>query len=187
VALPATPFWFLRHGETDYNARGLSQGALDIALNETGRAQARAAGLALAGRGIEGILCSPMLRARQTAEIVNEQLGLETAFVPDLREVKFGGMEGQPLQPWFAAWLAGRATPEGAESFAQVLARVAAIMPVILTRGLKLVVAHGGVFRALAVLMDLPTEGLTHNAEPLFCEPGAAGWRVTSGSAPADG
>mgnify|MGYP003704279353 CR=1 FL=1 len=37
------PFWFLRHGETDWNAQGLSQGNVDIPLNATGRAQAVAA------------------------------------------------------------------------------------------------------------------------------------------------
>ena len=45
-------FWFLRHGETDWNAQNLSQGNVDIPLNETGLAQARSASLLLRGRGI---------------------------------------------------------------------------------------------------------------------------------------
>ncbi len=180
MSLPAIPFWFLRHGETDYNAAGLSQGALDISLNATGRAQAGAAAPLLAGQGITGIIASPMLRAKETADIVNEFLGLPIAFEPDLREVQFGGMEGKALLPWFPEWLEGRYTPPNAESFAQVLARVEAAMQKILRPGPLLIVAHGGVFRALRDLMDLPKQGLTPNATPLYCAPGATGWQVTA-------
>jgi bisphosphoglycerate-dependent phosphoglycerate mutase len=91
MALPPVAFWFLRHGQTDYNAAGLSQGALDIALNETGRAQARAAAPLLVGLGIVEIVSSPMRRTTETTDIVNEALGLPVHFEPDLREVVFGG------------------------------------------------------------------------------------------------
>jgi probable phosphoglycerate mutase len=180
LSLPAIPFWFLRHGETDYNAAGLSQGALDIALNATGRAQAAAAAPLLAGQGITGIIASPMLRAKETAEIVNEFLRLPIAFEPGLREVQFGGMEGKPLLPWFPEWLEGRYTPPNAESFAQVLARIDHAMGKILAPGPLLIIAHGGVFRALRDLMSLPKQGLTPNAVPLHCAPGATGWQVTA-------
>jgi len=179
LALPATPFWFLRHGETDYNARGLSQGAIDIELNATGRAQAERAGPVLAGRGITQIVSSPMLRTRQTTEIVNRTLGLAVTFEPDLREVVFGGMEGKPLMPWFPEWMAERFTPEGAETFAALRERAAGAMARVLQApGPVLIVAHGGIFRALRDLMGLPREGLTPNAVPLFCTPTLTGWRV---------
>ena len=64
------PFWFLRHGETDWNAQGLSQGNVDIPLNPTGYAQARSAAERLRRRGIATIVTSPLARARVTAEIV---------------------------------------------------------------------------------------------------------------------
>lgn len=180
MALPPVPFWFLRHGETDYNAAGLSQGALDIALNATGRAQAAVAGPLLAGQGIARIISSPMLRTRETTSIVNEFLGLPVTFEPDLREVVFGGMEGKPLYPWFSEWLEGRYTPEGAETFFEVLERVElAMQRVLTTPGPLLIIAHGGVFRALRDLMGLPKEGLTANAVPLLCVPGENGWEVT--------
>jgi probable phosphoglycerate mutase len=180
LALPQTPFWFLRHGETDYNAAGLSQGALDIPLNATGRAQAGNAGPHLAGRGIVRIISSPMLRTRETTSIVNEFLGLDVAYESELREVVFGGMEGKPLLPWFPEWLEGRYTPPGAEAFPALLARVEAAMARLLQLpGPLLIVAHGGVFRALRDLMGLPKEGLTANAVPLYCVPGESGWNVT--------
>jgi probable phosphoglycerate mutase len=153
---------------------------LDIALNETGRAQARAAGPKLAGQGIVAMVASPMLRTRETAAIVNETLGLPITYEPDLREVIFGGMEGKPLMPWYPEWLAGRYTPEGAESFAEVALRVRGAMARVLARpGPLLMVAHGGVFRSLRGILGLPVQGgTTPNAVPIRCEPTLTGWRL---------
>lgn len=179
--LAATPFWFLRHGQTDFNAAGLSQGALDIPLNANGRAQAQAAGPLLAGKGIVSIVSSPMLRTRETTALVNEALGLEVGFEPDLREVIFGGMEGKPLHPWFTKWMDGTYTPEGAETFAALTVRTRVAMSRVLVQpGPVLIVAHGGIFRALRDLMGLSREGLTHNAVPMYCEPTPGGWRITA-------
>lgn len=181
MAIPAVPFWYLRHGETDYNARGLSQGALDVELNQTGRDQAAAAAPRLAGKGIRHIICSPMLRARETAAIVNEILNLPMTIEPEIREVIFGGMEGKPLLPWFGDWMEGRLTPEGAESFAEVSARVnVAMNRLLLQPGPVLIVCHGGVWRALRAIMGLEREGLGPNAVPLHCVPDETGWDITT-------
>jgi probable phosphoglycerate mutase len=182
MALPAVPFWFLRHGETDYNAAGLSQGALDINLNAKGREQAALAGPRLVGQGISAIISSPMLRTRETTAIVNGFLHLPVSFEPELHEVVFGGMEGKPLLPWFPDWMEGRYTPEGAESFAALVIRTQAAMERVLTTpGPVLIVAHGGIFRAIRDLMGLPKEGLTPNAVPLYCNPALTGWKITPG------
>lgn len=182
MALPPVAFWFLRHGQTDHNAAGLSQGSVDIPLNATGRAQAERAGPLLAGRGVQRIISSPLLRALETAEIINEFLRVDLNVDANLREVSFGGMEGKPLQPWFPDWLEGRSTPDGAESFAALTARVERAVTGILNgpAGPVLLVAHGGVFRAMRDLMGLPREGLTRNAVPFYCEPSASGWQVSN-------
>ncbi len=66
----------LRHGQTDFNAQGRFQGVSDIPLNNVGRAQARAAGRLLAHRLGGGrsrrarVVCSPLVRAQETARIV---------------------------------------------------------------------------------------------------------------------
>lgn len=183
MALPARPFWFLRHGETDLNAARLAQGAgIDAGLNATGRAQAERAGPLLAGQEITTIIASPLQRARQTAEIINEFLRLPLSIEPDLREVAFGSMEGKPLLPWFPDWLEGRATPDGAESFAALTRRVEAVLRRILKtqQGPVLLVAHGGVFRAMRELMGLPKEGRTAHALPIFCDHTGEGWQATS-------
>ncbi len=181
MSLPVTPFWYLRHGETDYNASGLSQGAIDIPLNDIGRAQARTAASRLADRGIVSIICSPMLRTRETAAIVNQVLQLPVTYEPAIREVIFGGMEGKPLSPWFESWMDGSFTPEGAESFAELTARIDTALQTILTLpGPVLIVAHGGVFRAVRKLMGISSRGLTPNGQPLFCKPAASGWQIAN-------
>src|SRR3978361_2133239 len=105
--LPPVPFWFLRHGETDWNAQDLSQGSVDIPLNETGLAQARSAALLMRNRGITSIISSPLSRAKVTADIAAKLLGLPVEVDEELREVAFGVQEGQPMSEWFTAWVAG--------------------------------------------------------------------------------
>ncbi|MGH7041397.1 MAG: histidine phosphatase family protein, partial [Acetobacteraceae bacterium] len=90
ASLAPIPFWFLRHGETDWNARNLSQGNIDVPLNQTGLAQARSAAELLKFRGVREIVASPLSRARTTAEIVGEALTLTVRTDADLRETAFG-------------------------------------------------------------------------------------------------
>ena len=172
ATLARIPFWFLRHGETDWNAQGISQGNVDIPLNATGLAQARSAAEKLRNRGIATIVASPLSRARVTAEIAGEALGLPVAIDPDLREVSFGVQEGQKMSGWFADWVAGRFTPEGAETFPALRRRaVAAINRSTALAPAVLVVAHGALFRALRAAMGIEPNIRTQNAVPIFCEP----------------
>jgi len=180
--LTARAFWFLRHGETDWNARNLSQGNVDTPLNEVGLAQARTAAEVLRTRGIRSIVSSPMSRAYDTAVIVGEHVRLPLEVEDDLREVAFGGQEGQPMGGWFDDWVAGTFTPEGAEPFNVLRARAVAAVNLALDRPAPvLVVAHGALFRALRAEMGLPPNIRTPNAVPFFCEPGMP-WTLTPAS-----
>jgi broad specificity phosphatase PhoE len=181
MTLPATAFWFLRHGETDWNAQGLSQGNIDVPLNETGIAQAHAAAALLRGRGIVSIVCSPLSRARDTAQVAADVLGVTVAVQDDLREVSFGVQERTPMSGvWFTEWVEGTSTPEGAESFVQLRTRaMGAITTALAHKPPVLVVAHGALFRALRADMGLPANVRTPNALPLFCEPGNP-WTLTA-------
>jgi len=178
------PFWFLRHGETDWNAQGLSQGHTDIPLNAVGLAQAKRAARSLEGSGIATIVSSPLGRARVTAEIVAEALGLSiAAFDDDLREVNFGVQEGEPMGDWYDDWIAGTYTPERAEPFAVLLARAVLAVNRALERPAPvLVVAHGALFRALRLAFGHEPNVRTPNALPIYCEPPAEGgdaWTLT--------
>jgi broad specificity phosphatase PhoE len=180
--LAPVPFWFLRHGETDWNARGLSQGNVDIPLNPTGLEQARSAARLLTGRGIRTIVSSPLSRARVTAGIVADALKLPVQVDPGLREVSFGVQEGQPMTEWFGRWVEGTWTPEGAESFAALRRRaVDAINRATVLPPAVLVVAHGALFRALRSAMGLEPNVRTRNGVPFWCVPPGPGdfaWRL---------
>ncbi len=179
-ALTQLSFWFLRHGETDWNAQGLSQGNVDVPLNPAGLTQAYAAASMLRNRGIATIVASPLGRAYATAVITAERLGISVDIDNDLREVSFGAQEGQPMAQWFNDWVAGKLTPEGAEPFAELRARAVAGVNRALSRPAPvLVVAHGALFRALRAEMGLEPNVRTANAMPLFCEPGAPAWTLT--------
>jgi probable phosphoglycerate mutase len=182
--IAARAFWFLRHGETDWNAQGLSQGGVDTELNATGLAQAHAAAGLLRHRGIATLVSSPLSRARVTAEIVAAALGLTVEFDAGLREVSFGVNEGKPMAHWFAEWVAGRFRPEGGETFAGLRVRATAAINRALARPAPvLVVAHGGLFRALRAEMGLEVDVRTPNGVPYFCAPDfcapGAPWSIT--------
>jgi broad specificity phosphatase PhoE len=182
ATLAPIPFWFLRHGETDWNAQGISQGNVDIPLNATGVAQARAAADKLRDRGIASIVASPLSRARVTAEFVGAALELPVAFDPDLREVAFGVKEGQAMSGWFADWVSGAFTPEGAETFVALRRRaVAAVNRATVQPPAVLVVSHGALFRSLRAAMGIEPNMRTQNAVPIWCEPprpGEAAWTL---------
>jgi valyl-tRNA synthetase len=83
----------LRHGETEYNKLGKFHGITDIELNDIGRKQAQEAKDKI-NNDYDVIISSPLKRARQTAEIVNEKLGLEIIENDLLKERDFGNLEG---------------------------------------------------------------------------------------------
>ncbi len=185
MEITPTPFWFLRHGETDWNAQGLSQGSTDIPLNAVGLMQARRAAETLKAAGIASIVASPLSRALRTAEIAAEALGLPVETDGDLAEVNFGEQEGQPMGDWYDDWIAGTYTPARAETFAELRARaVRAINKALRRPAPVLVVAHGALFRALRQAAGLEANVRTPNALPIRCEPPPAGgdgraWTLT--------
>src|SRR5687768_16876002 len=89
-----TTLLLARHGETDWNRELRIQGSSDIALNDLGRDQARALAEELAELALDAIYSSDLRRARETAEAVAAQHGLDVRLDPRLRERAFGSWEG---------------------------------------------------------------------------------------------
>lgn len=143
-------FYFLRHGETDWNRQRIIQGQTDTELNATGLAQAAAVKSAVEGLPIATICCSPLLRARRTTEIVNAQQNAPVVYLPDLMEVHLGIYQGHASNgEWRGPWAKGGPMPEG-ETFAAYTARVIRGFNAALSHpGPVLIVAHGGNFWAL--------------------------------------
>jgi broad specificity phosphatase PhoE len=170
--LTPTGFWFIRHGETDWNAQNLSQGDIDIPLNAVGRAQAKSAAALMAGHKLATIVSSTLSRALDTAQAVSEVTGVPVQTDDRLREVKFGEQEGLPMGDWYDDWIAGTYTPKGAEVFADLRTRAAeAVNRAIAKPAPVLIVAHGALFRAIRSAMGLEPNVRTPNAVPIYCQP----------------
>ena len=94
----AKDFYIFRHGETELNRRRRWQGSgTDYDLTEDGVSQAEELSAKLAGKGIEVIYSSPLLRARHTAEIAARMLKVPVKTEADLRECFYGEAEGRPI------------------------------------------------------------------------------------------
>lgn len=154
--------YFLRHGETDWNRRGLYQGQKDIPLNERGRQQAQMVGEKLVGRFFDHIYTSDLLRARETTQIIRPHIGAQSVSVlKSLRELDFGRWEGlsftevkvaypREVKDIFAKPHSFEAP--GGESVATLRARVIKAWKGILEENRAasiLVVSHGGPIRVL--------------------------------------
>jgi broad specificity phosphatase PhoE len=177
IPLLTRSFYFLRHGQTDSNLRGIVAGSLDVPLTEQGYAQARAAARLLQNRGITEIYSSELRRARDTANCVAELLDVSVHFLPGLGERHWGALEGQPR----ALRVAGM-TPPGAETPEEFSERVIKALAKIESEGIPLVVAHSGVFRELCGMLDVvyPAERID-NAQPVKCvtpTPDHPHWRL---------
>lgn len=92
-----TKLYFVRHGETDLNLQGRCQGRLDYPLNETGRRQLEETAEKFDGIEIDKIYSSPLLRARQSAEIIAERKGLNVHPLEYIVEIDHGELEGMSL------------------------------------------------------------------------------------------
>lgn len=90
-------FWyFIRHGETQWNKARLFQGATDVPLNDTGRSQALEAGKRVKAKGItfKKVYTSPLDRAIETAELVTGMPRSELVVDERIKEMFFGELEG---------------------------------------------------------------------------------------------
>ncbi|MCL4745079.1 MAG: phosphoglycerate mutase family protein [Burkholderiaceae bacterium] len=92
-----TELILIRHGETDWNLQHRFQGQIDVPLNARGLAQAARLGERMRNEPIDAIVCSDLMRARQTASPAAFALGLEAEHDCGLREQAFGVLEGLAL------------------------------------------------------------------------------------------
>ena len=89
-----TVVYLVRHGQTPLNESGVLRGLADPPLDETGRRQAERLGAALGPRGLAAVFSSPLVRARQTAQPVGDQAGLEVAVDQCLLDRDYGPWTG---------------------------------------------------------------------------------------------
>jgi broad specificity phosphatase PhoE len=166
--MPGPQVVLLRHGETAWSRTGRHTGTSDIHLTVNGEDQARNAGRFLAGREFALVLCSPLARARRTAELAGHP---DATTDPRLVEWDYGPVEGRTSQDvsqeigrdWLIFRDGVRVAPLGAppvprpgETLDDVAARARAVVervePVLRDGGDVLLVAHGHLLRVLAAV-----------------------------------
>ena len=138
-----------RHGESEFSARGLTNGdpQIEVGLTERGRAQARALGSVLESVPIDLCVMSEFLRARETAELALAGRDVPFLVVPELDDIRFGEFEGRLLAD-YRAWARAHGpleeAPGGGESRAHTVGRYAGAFRVVRDRPERtvLVVAH---------------------------------------------
>jgi broad specificity phosphatase PhoE len=191
---------FVRHGQTSFNAENRLQGQRDVPLDGKGRAQASAVGrhlreamsggvAAIESRG--AFFASPLIRARETMELIRVAMGLSPQpyqIDARLKELTFGAWEGLTWPEVWAKDPAGAKAreadkwnfaPPGGESYAMLAARVRPWLEEL--TGETFLVAHGGVARALCALIAGMRENEAASVpiwqgRALVFERGAAKW-----------
>jgi len=173
--MPSPAVYFIRHGQTEWNAAGRFQGSQDIPLNALGRQQAVRSGELLADILKDNaydpvrlpFVSSPLGRARGTMELMRGALGMAAhGYELDdrLREIGYGHWEGSTLTEMeqshpelFATRQADKwgVPPPGGESYASVAIRVRDWYDSLLQD--TVAVSHGGTCRALMVALDIET------------------------------
>ena len=172
TALVWPEIYFIRHGETPWNAERRYQGRKDIPLNEKGKGQANQNGLTLAAlfkaRGLDPRAfewhASPLNRTRDTMDRVRAGFDIhlpEVKYDVRLMEISFGVLEGELFEqlPANMAVAPGERDetywdfrPENGENYRDVEARLEEFAAVL--TGSSVVVAHGGIARTLRVLIE---------------------------------
>jgi len=173
-----TPFYFLRHGQTQWNKDKIIQGQADSQLNDEGRAQAVRAVEVLKTEPIARIIASPLSRTRHTAQAVAAQNGLEIMYDDDLMECHLGDHQGEPYGDWIPDYWAGKYVPPNGESFQAFCERVWGAMQNAINLGPNtLIVAHGGLWIAAQEYVALePPMRLPQNALPMAVVQGGGVW-----------
>lgn len=149
LATDKTSFYFIRHGQTDVNA-GLMKEDLDVPLNKLGRKQIKEALPLIVNLDIKTICYSPLLRAVETASIINARVSAHRVQIDELKECSYKvwqeirRMHEKKHMKQLPAFL---------HDFFQ---RVSIGLDLALQQeGAVLIVAHGGVYAALCHILNI--------------------------------
>ncbi len=165
--------YLIRHGKTDWNARHKLQGRTDVPLNEEGRQMAETARKEYADVHFDVCFCSPLVRARETAEILLRGRNVPIVIDDRLAEMSFGSYEGQensfdipdcPINVLFFHPEAYNDPPGGAESLDALFERTGEFLrevvePLLAENKDVLIVGHGAMNSSIVCrIRGLPRE-----------------------------
>lgn len=158
--------YIMRHGRTVWNAAGKIQGSTDIELTQEGRERALATGKVWEDMQLhfDAVYCSPLKRARDTAELVSAYTGLTICPDERLRELCFGVLEGESVEhinstsfdPGHGSFFSHPECyerPDGGESLEELCVRAKSFLDTLFKKYTHneriLIVAHGAMNKAL--------------------------------------
>ncbi len=147
-------FYFARHGETDNNALGLVTGTKDVPLNDAGRKQASAAAVYMPALGITSCICSPLIRAVDTAILMLQNTGVVPVSVDGLEERHWGKLECTDKSQ-LDKYIFSEMNVEPWDEF--IRRNVEAIRPLNMDTPL-FIVAHSGTYRAFCDYLHIKIE-----------------------------
>ena len=170
--------YIVRHGETKANKQGYVQGWTDVPLNENGRILAE-----LTGRGMKSIrfdhcISSPLIRAKETAEILLRESGnsVSVSFDDRIKEMNFGSFEGISVRDEQVAQFLKDPVVDfkipGGESIQEVMKRTQEFLKELIARDddkTYLVSTHGCALRAMLNFLYENQDDYWHGHIPYNC------------------
>ena len=154
----------VRHGQTDWNIQKRIQGRTDNPLNEVGIMQAHETKEILKNEKIDLIICSNLKRAKQTAEIINENRNIPMKYDDSIIEISYGENEGKNASEfdYVGIWYIDKCVKyKDAENVNDVIKRVYTFLDNIKDYEEKniLLVTHNGVCRVINTYFNgIPTD-----------------------------
>ena len=148
-----TPFYFVRHGETQQSQEGIVQGQMESELNALGRETVEKAANVLSTVPLGSIYASPLKRTWMTAKIISVLTGTPVHRLPGLMERHWGHYQGKPkdCRPSLT-------NPKSVETIEDFTHRILDAMRSISGPSPVLIVSHSGVFRVLCAHAGFPLE-----------------------------
>ena len=165
--IPHVPFYFVRHGETDYNKDNKIMGQIDIPLNEVGLEQAQVVAKTLQNLEISHIVSSPLKRARQTSEIIASTINRSVTVIDALTQNYLGVWEERNKKEFLNETgienlfehLKMGGHIEGAEVWPDFVSRISIGLSSALTNNISkkpiLIVAHKPTYWAIAYILNI--------------------------------
>lgn len=168
--------YVMRHGKTRLNDEKKFNGKIDEDINEIGIKQAEEAREKVKNLDIDLIICSPLLRAKHTCDIVNINK-VPVIYDKRLEERDCGIYEGKELGEFYYTdfWnYNSKLNVEGLESIQDLFKRVAILLDEIKEKYKNkniLLVAHGGISKGVYYYFNaIPEDGMVNQFRTRNCE-----------------
>ncbi len=152
--------YILRHARTEWNSAGKIQGRTDIDISEEGIKQAENIRESIENLNIDTIICSPLLRAKRTAEIVNKNMKVPIIIDDRIIERDYGAFEGvdKSTVDFKSAWkLDGTGQYETMESPTNLFSRIEDFLQDVKKKYYNqniLIITHGGLIRGMNYVVN---------------------------------